>query len=74
MDLLKNIVKPVLNEAKEQVVNTLGGGVPSRNTIIVVCDGGTAETAAENIVHYLEAQGQEACLMTAGRYLSLIHI
>lgn len=68
MDLLKNIVKPVLNEAKEQVVNTLGGGVPSRNTIIVVCDGGTAETAAENIVHYLEAQGQEACLMTAGRY------
>jgi NTE family protein len=67
MGLWKTIVGPVLNEAKDQVVNTLGGG-PSRNTIIVVCDGGTAETAAENIVHYLDAQGQDACLMKAGHY------
>lgn len=67
MGLGKKIVKPIWKEVKNLVVNTLNGA-PSKDTIIVVCDARAAETAAANIALYLDAQGEQVCLMMADAY------
>lgn len=67
MGLGKKIVNPVWKEVKNLVVNALNGA-PSKDTIIVVCDARAAETAAANIVLYLDAQGEQVRLMTADAY------
>lgn len=66
----KKIIKPIWNQAKKFVVDSLKGA-PSKDTIIVVLDAKAAETAAGNIVLYLDERGQKVCLMEADTYHKL---